>query len=76
MKKSKNRNVYLRFSSIGIQMGITIGGAAYLGNYLDNRYANETPVWTIVCALVGIAIALYMVIKEVLKMAKENDTKN
>ena len=75
-KERKNRNTYLRFSSVGIQMGITIGGAAYLGNYLDKKYANETPVWTIVCCLVGIGIGLYMVIKEVLNMSKENDKKD
>lgn len=58
---------------MAVQMGVTIGGGAWLGNYLDNRYQNEKPIWTIVLSLFGIGVALYMVISGVKKMNQKND---
>ncbi len=64
---------YLRFSSVGIQMGIIIGGFAYLGNYLDDKYENETAWWTLGLSLFGVVAGLYIMIKEVVKMSKEDE---
>jgi F0F1-type ATP synthase assembly protein I len=55
-------------------MGLIIVGGALFGNYLDVQ--NEKPIWTIVFSLLGIAIGLYLVIKEVLNLGKENDKKD
>jgi F0F1-type ATP synthase assembly protein I len=66
-------NKYLKFSSLGIQMGIIIGGFAYLGSYLDERHKNKTPWWTLGLTLFGVGAGLYLMIKEVIKMSKEND---
>lgn len=63
----------MKFSSMGIQMGVTIGGAAWFGNWLDSKGTNEKPVWTIVFSLLGIAVALYMVIKEAGKLSDDNE---
>ncbi len=54
-------------------MAITIGLGAWGGQYLDNKYQNETPIFTIVLILVAIAVALYQVIREVLKLSKEDE---
>lgn len=67
-EKDKKTNVYLRFSSLGIQMGVIIALFTWLGTYLDKKQVNETPVWTIVLSLLGVAGSLYLVIKEVRKM--------
>lgn len=75
-RELKEKNTYLKFSSIAIQMGVIIGGAAYGGSALDEHYKNETPVWTIVCSLAGIAIGLYLVIKEVVNISKENEKRD
>lgn len=66
--KDKKVNVYLRFSSLGIQMGAIIAIFTWLGTFLDKKQANETPVWTIVLSLLGVTGSLYLVIKEVRKM--------
>ncbi len=74
MPENNPKNSFLRFSSVGIQMGLIIVGGALFGNYLDVQ--NEKPIWTIVFSLLGIAIGLYLVIKEVLNLGKENDKKD
>ncbi|WP_027421429.1 AtpZ/AtpI family protein [Crocinitomix catalasitica] len=72
-KKDSKPNAIARLSSAGIQMAIVIGGGAWGGSALDEHYQNEKPIWTIVCSLAGIAIGLYLVLKDVMKISKEND---
>jgi len=67
-KNEKKMNVYIRFSSVGIQMGAIIALFSWLGTYLDKKQLNHTPVWTIVLSLLGVFGSLYLVIKEVRKM--------
>ena len=71
--QNKNTNKYLRFSSVGIQMGVIIGGFAWLGNYLDDSYQNKTAWWTLGLSLFGVAAGMYLMIKEVIKMSKDNE---
>ena len=75
-KKEPKKSDSLRYSSLGFQMAITIGLFAWLGNYLDGKYETEDPYYSIACILVGIAIALYQVIKEVMILSKEDDKPN
>ena len=72
-EKHKKTNTYLRFSAVGVQMGAVIAIFTWLGTFLDKKQANETPVWTIVLSLFGVAGSLYLVIKEVQRMNKDND---
>lgn len=68
-KEKKNKvNVYLRFSSLGIQMGGIIAFFTWLGTFLDKKQMNEIPVWTIVLSLFGVVGSLYLVIREVRKI--------
>ncbi len=69
-KKEKKSSAYVRFTSMGIQMGAIIGFFTWLGTYLDKKQVNDTPIWTIVLSLFGVTGALYLVIKEVSKMNK------
>lgn len=69
-KPQKPLNSYARFSSLGMQMALIIAGGSYGGHKLDEHYGNRTPVWTIVLSLVSIAIALYLVLREVIKPKK------
>ncbi len=73
-EEEKKTNSFKRLSSAGIQMGIIIGGAAWGGTLLDEKYNNEKPIWTIVCALAGVGAGLYLMIREVIRISKnEND---
>lgn len=72
-KEKPKASKYLRFSSVGIQMGIIIGGCAFLGNYLDEKYNNNTAWWTLGLSLFGVVAGLYIMIKEVVKITKEDE---
>lgn len=52
-------------------MAAVIGGFTWLGAYLDQRYASNQTLWTIILGLVGVGLGLYLVIKEVLHISKD-----
>lgn len=66
-KPQKPLNAYARYSSLGLQMAVIIAGGTYGGHKLDEYYRNETPVFTIVLSLLSIAIALYLILKDLIK---------
>jgi len=70
-KNQKQPNKFVRFTSIGLQIGITIWLGNELGNWLDNRYSKEyfEPIIT----LFAIFISLYLVISQVIKLSKDDD---
>ena len=69
-QKSPGRksNVYIRFSSVAIQMAAVISVFTWLGVYLDDYFRSETPWLTIVLSLFGVIGSLALVIREVLKL--------
>lgn len=72
-KKPKTFSKYARFSGLGIQMGVIIGLFTWLGTYLDAKYNTKTPWWTIGLSLFGVASSLYIMIKEVINMNKDEE---
>ncbi len=70
MPPPKQPNQLLKYSNLGFQMAAIIGLSAWGGNKLDKHYHNETPVFTIVLSLLGIAVALYIVIKDIIRSSK------
>ena len=53
-------------------MAILIIVGALGGQYLDEKSGNENPIYTVVFSLFAIAIGLYLIIKEVLNITKED----
>ncbi|HLV40765.1 MAG TPA: AtpZ/AtpI family protein [Brumimicrobium sp.] len=73
-KKGKSTgNPYIRFSSIAIQMGVVITAGALGGDWLDEKQENSFPIWTLVLTLFAIFASLYQIIREVIKMGKDED---
>ncbi len=64
----KQLNKYLRLTGIGLQMGITIYLASYLGKWLDVKYPNENNLYTIILTLLGVVISFYSLLKQVKKI--------
>tara|TARA_B100000886_G_C20420360_1_gene491281 strand:- start:1469 stop:1681 length:213 start_codon:yes stop_codon:yes gene_type:complete len=63
-QKKKPLKQFLKFSNLGIQMGIIIGLGSYLGFRLDNYFKLDN-IFTICSSLVGIFGALFYVIRDV-----------
>ena len=64
-KPRKPLNKYVRLSGIGLQMGITIYLAAYLGKWLDAKYPNERDIYTMVLTLLGVVLSFYSMLKQI-----------
>lgn len=70
----KQLNSYARFSGMGFQMIAIIGIGVYSGVKLDEHYPNNYSLFTIICSLASIGIALYLVIKQVTDFSKKNNS--
>jgi F0F1-type ATP synthase assembly protein I len=66
----KPLSAYAKYSALGIQMAVIIGGGCYGGFKLDEHYQNTTPVFTIILSLVSIGLAMYIVLKDFIKPSK------
>ncbi len=75
-KKKERLNNYSRFSGVGFQMLATIGVGVWGGVKLDNIYPNNYQVFTVICALISIGVALYLVIKQVTKFSNQKNNTN
>lgn len=77
LQDQKDRlNNYARFTGIGFQMMVIIGLGVFAGIKLDERYPNQYKIFTIICSLGSIGIALYSAIKQVTKFSNQNNKKN
>ena len=51
-------------SGIGIQMGVIIYLFVLLGKWLDTTYNNGEKLFIIISTLLGVAVSLYVVVKQ------------
>lgn len=72
-KPSISSSPYLRLTSAGLQMAGVITTFTYLGYYLDGTFQLETPWWTISLGLSGVAVGLYLIIREVMEINKKDN---
>ena len=68
--RNKQLSKYLKFSSLGIQMGVIIAFFTWLGTYLDRSQNSDIQWWTLSLSLFGVISSLFLVIREVIKMNK------
>ena len=61
--KNNNQNNYIRFTTLGFQILITVGIGVLVGQWLDQRYPNKNSIYTIICSMFMIMLAMYQVIK-------------
>lgn len=68
---------YATYSNLAFEMGAIIALGVFGGIKLD-KLLNISPLFTIVCSLAGIAIALYLIIRSTMKSQKkhQNEQKN
>jgi F0F1-type ATP synthase assembly protein I len=70
-EKNKANNAYLKLSSAAFQMAAVIGGFTWLGTWLDEQFHTDS-LYTVILALLGVGIGLYLIIKEVNALNREN----
>ena len=64
-KPGKQLKNVAALSGIAIQMGITIYLFVLGGKWLDTKYNGDDKLFIIIMTLLGVAISLYVVIKQV-----------
>jgi hypothetical protein len=73
--RKKQLKNYARFSGVAIQMGAIITGGALLGSWLDDKYNPKGKGFTLGLTLFSVVAAMYLVIKEVIHLSKDQDEK-
>lgn len=66
----KRANKWLALINIPIQMGAIIFAFSYFGNWLDENHPHSRVYYNKILVLVGVALALYNVIRQVNEMNK------
>lgn len=69
--KKNQLNDYARFSAMGIQMGVIIFLFVWGGLKLDQYLAFHFPVFTVIGSLLGLASALYFVLRNLNNINKK-----
>lgn len=72
MDKNKGNQLknFARYTTIGIQMLVTVVGGNYLGEYLDNKYGYPEPFYQKWVGLAAVFLAIFSVIWQILKVSK------
>lgn len=70
---SKPANKWAQFSGMALQMGGSIVLFTFLGIKLDDWLATNFPIYTLIGALLGVFLAMYFVIKSVMKISKDEE---
>ncbi len=66
-QRKKGLNTFARYSSISFQMIVVIGAFAFAGYKIDEWRNSKTPVFTAGLSLVGVAVSMYQVVKQLNK---------
>ena len=72
MKNKKKQHNLIIFSQIGLQMLIIILAGVFVGSKLDQIYLNQYKSFTILFSLLSVALAIYVVIKQVLNSTNQD----
>ncbi|WP_281754431.1 AtpZ/AtpI family protein [Neptunitalea chrysea] len=70
-QKNQHRK-WIQFSQMGIEMAVLIVLSAFLGDWLDKKYTDMSPFFTVALSLFGVFLALYNVFRKVNAMNKED----
>jgi F0F1-type ATP synthase assembly protein I len=65
-KKSKKSlpSALIKYSGMSTKIALAILAGVYGGKYLDEKWNLETPIFTLILSMLGLALALYIIIKE------------
>lgn len=64
---------FVRFSGMGVQMGLTIYVASWIGHWLDDKYALENVSFFKILTILAVFGTTYSIIRQVVKMGQEDE---
>jgi F0F1-type ATP synthase assembly protein I len=62
--KKKLPESLIKYSGMSTKIALAILAGVYSGKYLDERWELETPIFTLILSMFGLALALYIIIKD------------
>lgn len=65
-----DNSALMRYATMGTQMLVIMGAMTFGGYWLDRHFGLRFPVFTVSLSLFGIAAALYLSVKDVMRMKK------
>ncbi|MES2798656.1 MAG: AtpZ/AtpI family protein [Bacteroidota bacterium] len=71
--KSKGASSILRFSSLGLQMGITIWLASVFGKWLDGKYPSASISWFKIITIFAVFGTITSAIVQLIRMSNEEE---
>lgn len=72
-KKKNQLSKYISLSGYGIQMGATIFLFSLGGKKLDAHYQTEKGWFTIAAVLLGVAVSMYVLLKQLNRLNKKEE---
>ena len=70
-KSKKPLNKFVRLSGIGFQMITIICLFSFFGVWLDEKSPNKFSAYSVLFSLLGVALAMYFVIKQVINISQD-----
>lgn len=64
---------FVRFTGMGLQMGVTIWVASLIGEWLDKTYPSESISYFKSCTILAVFGTTYSIIRQVIKMGQEDE---
>jgi hypothetical protein len=74
-KKDNKSSVWLKFSSLGLQMGLSIYLASLLGTWLDKNHPSDIFAYNKVLTLFAVFGSTFSVIRQVIKISNDDESK-
>ena len=62
---------FIKLSGLGIQIGVIVYIFIYFGKWIDLYLNNNTKTFVAIGAITGVALSLYVVLKQLKKIHKE-----
>lgn len=72
-KATSNLSKFVRFSSMGLQIGLTIWVASLIGGWLDNKYPNEHLSYFKILTLLAVFGTTYSFIRQIISLGKKEE---
>lgn len=64
---------WAKYSGMAVEMMAIIAVGTIVGYKIDERNKSDFPLWTLILSLVAVFAALYLIIRNVIRDAKEDE---